>query len=129
MANTAQYSVQKHYDNVLSRVYTWYAAGGPTSADFDKRCSEYAAYFESVGALPPKAPNSCTAYTLSFFPYIVVVAVDLGCGSGLQTIPLAKAGYSVLSVDLCKNLLNELNKNSERLALRMLLLVFATLTI
>jgi SAM-dependent methyltransferase len=40
------------------------------------------------------------------------VAVDLGCGSGFQTIPLAEAGFEVVAIDLCEPLLAELRDHS-----------------
>jgi SAM-dependent methyltransferase len=36
------------------------------------------------------------------------VAVDLGAGFGLHTVPLAERGYTVTAVDSCKTLLEEL---------------------
>ena len=45
------------------------------------------------------------------------VAVDLGAGSGFQSIPLAESGFRVIAIDLCKNLLAELKENAEGLPL------------
>ena len=39
-------------------------------------------------------------------------ALDLGCGSGFQSIALAKLGFRVLAVDMCEALLNELRHRS-----------------
>ena len=45
------------------------------------------------------------------------VAIDLGAGCGFQSIPLAKAGFSVTAVDINGKLLNELRNNSGTLAI------------
>jgi 2-polyprenyl-3-methyl-5-hydroxy-6-metoxy-1,4-benzoquinol methylase len=39
-------------------------------------------------------------------------ALDLGCGSGFQSIALAELGFRVLAVDMCEALLNELRNRS-----------------
>jgi 2-polyprenyl-3-methyl-5-hydroxy-6-metoxy-1,4-benzoquinol methylase len=39
-------------------------------------------------------------------------ALDLGCGSGFQSIALENLGFRVLSVDMCETLLNELRNRS-----------------
>lgn len=39
-------------------------------------------------------------------------ALDLGCGSGFQSIALAEIGFKVLAVDLCSALLDELRGQS-----------------
>ena len=39
-------------------------------------------------------------------------ALDLGCGSGFQSIALEKLGFRVLAVDMCETLLNELRNRS-----------------
>jgi SAM-dependent methyltransferase len=39
-------------------------------------------------------------------------ALDLGCGSGFQSIALEKLGFRVLSVDMCETLLDELRNRS-----------------
>jgi SAM-dependent methyltransferase len=46
------------------------------------------------------------------------VAVDLGCGFGLQAIPLAELGYDVLALDLCAELLAELRRLAGALPVR-----------
>ncbi|KAH3762568.1 class I SAM-dependent methyltransferase [Pelomyxa schiedti] len=95
--------VKRHYDDLLSDVYTWYAAGGRTTADYDARCDQYKEYFASVLQATPGGGNKNGG-----------VAVDLGCGSGLQSIPLSVMGYNVVSIDLCDRLLQELQRHAER---------------
>jgi SAM-dependent methyltransferase len=41
-------------------------------------------------------------------------ALDLGCGSGFQSIALAEIGFKVLGIDLCSALLDELRGQSAR---------------
>lgn len=46
------------------------------------------------------------------------LAVDLGAGSGFQSIPLAELGFSVVAVDFCEALLTELNDRANHLSIR-----------
>lgn len=82
-------SVQQHYDQVLAGFYTWlyggYAAGLKTNTEF----------FNRHGITPAGSGT----------------AVDLGAGSGFQSIPLAAAGFTVTAFDLCERLLQELSAN------------------
>jgi 2-polyprenyl-3-methyl-5-hydroxy-6-metoxy-1,4-benzoquinol methylase len=43
------------------------------------------------------------------------VAVDLGAGLGLHTLPLAKRGFEVVAIDTCQSLLDELRSRIESL--------------
>ena len=89
-------TAQAHYDQLLGAVYTWMSGG------FDAAIARNRPLLESLGlASWPKG-----------------LAVDLGCGSGFQSIPLAKAGYQVLGLDLCEPLLAELNANAGNLPIR-----------
>ncbi|MGH7303476.1 MAG: class I SAM-dependent methyltransferase, partial [Candidatus Rokuibacteriota bacterium] len=45
------------------------------------------------------------------------LAVDLGCGSGFQSIALARLGFRVLAVDFCQRLLDELTDRTPGLAI------------
>ena len=89
-------SVKKHYDDFLAGVYSWIIG------DFDAACAKSKALFESL-ALRGR-PGS--------------VAVDLGCGPGCQSIPLAEAGFDVLAIDFCQELLDELAEHSDSLPIR-----------
>ncbi len=82
-------TVSEHYDKVLSDVYSW-MFGGVTIAI--QRNIE----FFNKHHLSPNGSG---------------VAIDLGAGCGFQSIPLAKAGYSVTAIDIDAKLLNELNNN------------------
>ena len=46
------------------------------------------------------------------------LAVDLGCGSGFQSIPLAEAGFRVLALDFCEPLLTELRNHASNLSIQ-----------
>ncbi len=79
-------SVQSHYAQLLGPVYTWMAGG------WDAALARNRVLLDSLGlAAWPRG-----------------VAVDLGCGSGFQSIPLAEAGFDVVALDLNEMLLAEL---------------------
>lgn len=82
-------TVKEHYDNVLAEFYSWlyggYTAGIQANSDFFKR----------HGIIPSGS----------------AVAVDLGAGSGFQSIPLAISGFKVIAIDYCGQLLQELSAN------------------
>lgn len=86
-------SVKKHYDRVLSDVYSWMFGG------FDNGIRKNQDFFEKYNISPIKSG----------------VAIDLGAGCGFQSIPLAQIGFSVIAIDLDEKLLRELKDNSERL--------------
>lgn len=79
-------TAQAHYDQLLGPVYTWMAGG------WDAAVARNRAMLDSLG--------------LASWPR--GTAVDLGCGSGFQTIPLAEAGFDVVALDLNETLLAEL---------------------
>jgi precorrin-6B methylase 2 len=86
-------TVEEHYIEVLSDVYSWmfggFESGIQSNVEFIKKHQ-----------LTSKGSG---------------IAVDLGAGCGFQSIPLAKAGYSVTAIDLDSKLLNELKSNSGNL--------------
>ena len=86
-------TVKEHYAKVLSDVYSWVYGG------LDSGIQRNAQFF-SQHQLSPGGSG---------------VAVDLGAGSGFQSIPLAKAGYSVTAIDLDPTLLDELKSNAANL--------------
>ena len=88
-------SVKKHYGQLLSDIYSWMSGGFETGI---RRNTEF---FNKHG-WSPKGSG---------------VAVDLGAGCGFQSIPLAKAGYSVTAIDLDPKLIHELKEQSKDLGI------------
>jgi SAM-dependent methyltransferase len=89
-------SVKDHYAKHLGSVYTWMAG------DLE------AALSRSDHELDTIAVPSTDART----------AVDLGAGFGLHAIPLARRGYSVVAIDSCEALLEELEARAGALPIR-----------
>ncbi len=89
-------TVEAHYDNVLASVYTWMAGG------FESGSNRSRAFFEQYNIKPTGSK----------------VALDLGAGSGFQSIPLAELGFVVTAVDLSKTLLAELHKHADGLPIK-----------
>ena len=89
-------TVKKHYEEVLSEVYSWMFGG------FDAGIKKNSAFFEKYSLNPNSSGK----------------AVDLGAGCGFQSIPLAKLGYSVNAIDLDSKLLNELKTHAADLPIR-----------
>ena len=83
-------SVRKHYDNFLAEHYSW------MFGDFNAKVRENKDFFKLTGIEPRSGGK----------------ALDLGCGSGFQSIALEKLGFRVLSVDMCETLLDELRNRS-----------------
>ena len=88
--------VTEHYENHLADYYSWLFGGIKSKTEENK------IFFESHSILPRGSG----------------IAVDLGSGSGFQSIPLANLGFDVNAVDLSEKLLNELNNNSEGLRIK-----------
>ncbi|HLF09876.1 MAG TPA: methyltransferase domain-containing protein, partial [Gammaproteobacteria bacterium] len=86
-------SVEQHYDQVLSEVYSWMAGG------FDDAIARNAEFFAKHGIEPLGSG----------------IAVDLGAGCGFQTIPLARLGFAVTAIDSAGKLLDELNEHAAAL--------------
>ncbi len=82
-------TVEEHYDRVLSGVYSWMLGG------FDAAIQRNVEFLNKHGLTPEGSG----------------LAIDLGAGCGFQSIPLAKAGYSVTAIDLDAKLLNELRRH------------------
>jgi SAM-dependent methyltransferase len=89
-------SVRDHYDQFLGSVYSWILG------DFENARRRNAGLFDALGLVP--AGNA--------------VAVDLGCGPGCQSLPLAERGYDVLAIDFCQALLDELEQRKGTATIR-----------
>ena len=83
-------SVLDHYETHLAPVYVWMAGG-----------VEHALSLGSNDVAPFLDPPG--------------IAVDLGAGFGMHSIPLARAGHQVLAVDTSRLLLAELRKHGKGL--------------
>jgi predicted TPR repeat methyltransferase len=86
-------TVKQHYEEVLADVYSWMYGG------FENGLQRNRDFIKKHG-LKPKGS---------------ALALDLGAGSGFQSIPLAEAGYHVTAVDLSRKLLDELKAYSKGL--------------
>jgi hypothetical protein len=69
---------REHYSELLSPVYTWMAGG------WEAAVARNEALFDALGVKPLRSGK----------------AVDLGCGSGFQSVPLARLGFDVTAIDL-----------------------------
>lgn len=87
-------SVEEHYDNLLAAYYSWISGG------FDSKIKEHRAFFRNHGIRPSDSG----------------VAVDLGAGSGFQSIPLAEAGFKVIALDTNRQLLTKLKEKAKKLS-------------
>jgi hypothetical protein len=83
-------TVEQHYDQVLSDVYSWMSGG------FDAAIARNAEFFAELGIAPRGSR----------------VAIDLGSGCGFQAIPLANLGFKVTAIDLDRKLLEELAQHA-----------------
>jgi SAM-dependent methyltransferase len=95
-APTKAKSAKDHYDQLLGPVYSWIIG------DFD---TAYGMNVELLTTLGIRSGRGASA-------------VDLGCGPGCQTIPLAEAGFSVVAIDFCDDLLDELTRRVGELPVR-----------
>jgi len=78
--------VQAHYENLLAEHYTW------MFGDYMSKVQENVTFFKKHKILPRGNARS----------------IDLGCGSGFQSVALADLGFWVLSIDFSPLLLKEL---------------------
>jgi 2-polyprenyl-3-methyl-5-hydroxy-6-metoxy-1,4-benzoquinol methylase len=85
--------VKEHYDNLLAPYYSWICGGSKLKFEENRK------FFQSHGIRP----------------VLSGVAVDLGAGSGFQSIPLAQAGFKVIAIDLSQDLLRELKSHAREL--------------
>lgn len=78
--------VQAHYEDLLADCYSWMSGG------LNQKIAQSRDFFQQAG-IGPRLSGS---------------ALDLGCGSGFQTIALADLGFQVTAVDTSEKLLTEL---------------------
>lgn len=89
-------TAKDHYDQQLASIYSW-MAGTPEAAI--KRNHELFRHLQ----LDSRSGG---------------LAIDLGAGSGFQSVPLADLGFSVVAVDFCAALLSELSNRAKHLSIR-----------
>ena len=89
-------TAKDHYDRQLATVYSWMS--GTPAAAFNRNCN----FFHQLG-IDSLSPG---------------LAIDLGAGSGFQSIPLAELGFSVVAIDFCESLLAELRASAANLPIR-----------
>lgn len=83
---SAESNVARHYEELLADVYSWMQGGAAA------RVEENRAFFERHDIRPHQTGR----------------ALDIGAGSGFQTLPLVERGFAVTAVDLSEKLLAEL---------------------
>lgn len=88
-------SVSEHYNQHLGQIYSW------MTGDFSAAVEGMTGYFNSLDLKPTETG----------------LAVDLGAGHGIQSVALAKLGFSVKAVDFCQPLLKELEANAKNLTI------------
>ena len=91
-------SVQAHYRDHLGPVYDW------SLGDFEQASARAEAQLLAAGLGQGSG----------------ALAIDLGCGSGRQSVPLLRLGYRVLAIDTCSILLDTLKARARGLPLRAL---------
>ena len=88
--------MREHYARHLAPLYTWMVGDVDAALDRTRTLLKRHGFSAVPGAF----------------------AVDLGCGFGLQAIPLSEAGYEVLALDLSAELLAELERRRGSLPIR-----------
>lgn len=91
-------SVAEHYANHLAPIYSWMVG------DFDAASYDADRFYSDISL-----PNGDGD-----------IAVDLGCGHGVHSIPLARRGYRVLALDTSRHLLAELTARVGELSIKMI---------
>ncbi len=86
-------TVKEHYDDHLGNFYSW------MMGDFKVKQQEFQDFLRANNIIPGSTR----------------VAIDLGCGNGIQSVALAKVGFDVIAVDFNKQLLSELDVNRQHL--------------
>jgi len=84
-------AVKDHYDNLLAPYYSWICGGSELNFEQNRK-------FFRAHDVRPRLSGA---------------AVDLGAGSGFQSIPLSQAGFKVIAIDVCRDLLMELKAHPQ----------------
>ncbi len=92
-------SVRDHYEGLLAEHYS------RMFGDFEAKVAEQRALLERLGV-------GAT--------HRAATAVDLGCGSGFQSIALARLGFQVIAIDFSQRLLAELRERARGLPVEMI---------
>jgi SAM-dependent methyltransferase len=92
-ASASESAVKSHYNGVLAAIYSW------TLGDFDSRVAASAALLQSRLPAPATVAAGAPAHPLR--------ALDLGCGTGVQTLALAQLGFAVTGIDFSAEILKE----------------------
>ena len=79
-------TAKDHYDHFLAAHYTWMSGGHASQVAKNRNLLNQFGFTGRPGA----------------------IALDLGCGSGYQSLALAEQGFSVVAVDTSQQLLDEL---------------------
>lgn len=87
---------KEHYNILLANIYSWMFGGLENKTDENKN------YFNAHGIKPGLSG----------------VALDLGAGSGFQSIPLSQLGFTVIAIDFSETLLAEIRTNSDGLNIK-----------
>jgi SAM-dependent methyltransferase len=87
--------IREHYESLLADHYSWLFGG------FEMKAAENEIFF--------------AAYEIT--PHGNRRAIDLGSGSGFQSIALARMGFEVIAIDLSPKLLAELNRRRDGLSI------------
>lgn len=88
--------VQKHYDDLLARHYSWMLG------DYETNVQRYTDFFRKHLIVPLLSKR----------------AIDLGCGTGFKCMALAGMGFKVEGIDRCAPLLDELKRRSNSFSVR-----------
>lgn len=88
-------SVKTHYQDFLAHYYSWMSGGSEQGVEANRR------FFQANGIFPAQSK----------------LALDLGAGSGFQSIPLARSGFEVIAIDFNPDLLKELKRSAGRLSI------------
>lgn len=85
--------VTQHYEQLLAQYYTW------MFGSFEEKVAEQQHLFQNWHITAREKQ----------------IAIDLGCGSGFQSIALAHLGFQVTAIDLSPRLLAELDEHKKEL--------------